>query len=107
LYLPESWASDRRRCRAAGVPAEAGALRKWEIAEQQLAALQAEGLPPAPPPADAGYGVITAFRDRVTAMGIDSIQNQHVEMNVQAQPVAEALHEGDGPTPQTAARSVL
>jgi SRSO17 transposase len=70
LFLPESWASDRKRRRAAGVPAEIGALRKWEIAAQQLAALQAEGLPPAPLLADAGYGVITAFRDRVTAMGI-------------------------------------
>jgi len=34
VYLPESWTSDGRRCRAAGVPKEIGFRRKWEIVGQ-------------------------------------------------------------------------
>jgi SRSO17 transposase len=32
LYLPESWASDRPRCRAAGIPDEVEYRPKWQIA---------------------------------------------------------------------------
>src|SRR5262245_1656035 len=32
LYLPESWAADRRRCHAAGIPDELTYRPKWEIA---------------------------------------------------------------------------
>src|SRR6266702_6979865 len=56
LYLPESWASDRRRRRAAGVPDGIAFQPKWQIALDQIRALQAAGLPPAPVVADAGYG---------------------------------------------------
>ena len=64
LYLPEAWAQDRRRRRAAGVP-EAIAFRpKWQIALAQITRLTAEGVPTAPVVADAGYGVVTAFATR-------------------------------------------
>jgi SRSO17 transposase len=36
LYLPESWAEDRSRCRAAGIPNEVGYRAKWRIALDQL-----------------------------------------------------------------------
>jgi SRSO17 transposase len=62
LYLPESWASDRRRRRAAGVPDHIVFQPKWQIALGQILAVQAEGVPPAPVLADAGYGDTTAFR---------------------------------------------
>jgi len=65
LYLPESWARDRRR--ATGVPDEILFQPKWQIALAQIRALQAEGVPPAPVVADAGYGDTTAFRDALTA----------------------------------------
>ena len=70
LYLHESWANNRKRRRAAGVPDEVGLRTKWEIALEQIATLQEEGLPPAPIVADAGYGGVTEFRARLTAMGI-------------------------------------
>lgn len=70
LYLPESWARDPARCRAAGVPADVPFRPKWQIALRQIVTLQEEGLPPAPVVADAGYGDTTEFRDALTAAGI-------------------------------------
>ena len=67
LYLPESWARDRRRRRLAGVPEEVVFQPKWQIALAHIRALQAEGVPPAPVLADAGYGDTTEFRDALTA----------------------------------------
>jgi SRSO17 transposase len=70
LYLPEAWARDRGRRRAAGVPAALAFHAKWQIALEQMAQLTAEGVPVAPVVADAGYGVVTAFRDQLTARGV-------------------------------------
>jgi SRSO17 transposase len=66
LYLPEAWASDRRRRRRAGVPDPVEFHAKWQIALEQIAQLTAERVPAAPVVADAGYGVVTAFRDALT-----------------------------------------
>jgi SRSO17 transposase len=70
LYLPHTWAEDMKRRRAAGVPDEIRFRTKWQIALEQIAALQREQLPPAPVIADAGYGVVTEFRAALSAMGI-------------------------------------
>jgi SRSO17 transposase len=70
LYLPESWAQDRRRRRAAGVPDALEFQPKWQLALGQIRALQAEETPPAPVVADAGYGDTTDFRDALTAAGL-------------------------------------
>ncbi|MBM4043451.1 MAG: IS701 family transposase [Planctomycetes bacterium] len=70
LCLPEGWANDRRRRRAAGVPDDVAFQTKWEMALAAITALQREGLPPAPVVADAGYGVVTEFRDALTHRGI-------------------------------------
>ena len=43
LYLPESWAQDRRRRRAAGVPDAVEFEPKWQLALAQIRTLQAEG----------------------------------------------------------------
>jgi len=67
LYLPDSWARDRHRRRATGVPDEIFFQPKWQIALAQILALQTEGVPPAPVVADAGYGDTTDFRDALTA----------------------------------------
>jgi len=69
LYLPESWAQDRRRRRAAGVPDTVEFQPKWQLALGQIRTLQAEGVPPAPVVADAGYGDTTEFREALTAAG--------------------------------------
>src|SRR5947209_7988248 len=58
LYLPDRWAQDRRRRRAAGVPATVEFRTKWRIALEQVARLAAEGVPAAPVVADAGYGAV-------------------------------------------------
>jgi SRSO17 transposase len=64
LYMPESWAQDRRRRRDVGVPAEVRFQTKWEIALDLIDALLEEELPCAPVVADAGYGDTTAFCHR-------------------------------------------
>ncbi len=70
LYLPERWANDRKRRRAAGVPDHITFQPKWQIALGQLRTVQAEDVPPAPVVADAGYGDTTAFREGLTAAGL-------------------------------------
>src|SRR5206468_575008 len=67
---PESWATDRRRRRAAGVPDALTFQPKWQIALAQIRTVQAEGVPPAPVVADAGYGDTTPFREALTAAGL-------------------------------------
>lgn len=67
LYLPKPWVQDKAMHRAGGVPEEVGFATKWEIALQQIDAQLADDLPRAPVVADAGYGVITAFRDGLRA----------------------------------------
>jgi SRSO17 transposase len=69
LYLPERWAKDPERRKAAGVPAAVGFQRKWQIALELIDELLEEDLPPAPVVADAGYGDSTAFRDGLTGRG--------------------------------------
>jgi len=44
LYLPESWAGDRDRCRGAGIPDEVGYRSKWRIALDQLIRLGENGV---------------------------------------------------------------
>ncbi len=66
LYLPESWANDKARRAAAGVPKEVRFQTKWQMALDMIDSLRADELPPAPVLADAGYGVVTAFRDALT-----------------------------------------
>jgi len=70
LYLPETWASDRRRRRAVGVPDAVPFQPKWQIALGHIQTLLTEGVPRAPVVADAGYGDTTAFRESLTAAGL-------------------------------------
>ena len=44
LYLPQSWATDRTRCRAAGIPDDVRYRAKWRIALDQLLRLHANGV---------------------------------------------------------------
>ncbi len=73
LYLPEAWVKDGKRRRAAGVPPEMVFRTKWQIALEQIRALHDGGLPPAPVVADAGYGMVTAFRDQLTTLHVPYI----------------------------------
>src|SRR6266481_3166705 len=88
LYLPESWARDRRRRRAVGVPPAVAFQPKWQIALGQIQTLQAEGVPPAPVVADAGYGDTTALRDALTTAGVPYVVG--VKQETTAWPPGEA-----------------
>lgn len=71
LYLPQEWASDIKRRRAAGVPDDIVFKRKWEIALELLDQALESGLPRRVVLADAGYGDSTEFRDGLQARGLN------------------------------------
>jgi SRSO17 transposase len=70
LYLPKEWADDQARRGKAGVPEVIEFATKPQIALQQIEHLMDQGAPRHCVLADAGYGVDTAFRDRLTEMGL-------------------------------------
>ena len=76
LYLPDGWTKDEERRKKARVPDAVVFRKKWEIALDEVDRLQALGVPLAPILADAGYGVVTEFREalaqraRTYAVGI-------------------------------------
>jgi len=70
LYLPEAWANDADRRAKAGVPENVRFRTKPEIALDEIQGALAAGVPRGVVLADAGYGVGTAFRTRLTAMGL-------------------------------------
>lgn len=70
LYLPETWTADPARLDRACVPPAARPFRtKWEIALALLDEIRAAGLLHAVVVADAGYGVVGAFRAGLEARG--------------------------------------
>jgi SRSO17 transposase len=70
LYLPEDWANDLVRRRAAGVPDEIRFATKTLIALSQLRTLLADGAPHHCVLADAGYGMDTGFRQALSDLGL-------------------------------------
>jgi SRSO17 transposase len=61
LFLPESWAGDRERCRAAGIPDDITYRPKWRIALELLDRARANGVAFAWLTFDEGYGGKPAF----------------------------------------------
>jgi SRSO17 transposase len=70
LYLPEGWAQDPQRRKAAGVPSEVKFQTKGALALAQIDELLSEEVPLAPVVADAGYGASTQFREALTERGL-------------------------------------
>jgi SRSO17 transposase len=108
LYLPEAWAQDRRRRRAAGVPDTVAFHPKWQIALEQIAQLTAEGVPAAPVVADAGYGVVTAFREALTAQRIPYMVGVSTETTIWAPgraPLPPPKYRGHGRPPTLVRRT--
>ncbi len=70
LYLPREWADDEARREKAGVPEEIEFATKPAIALRQIEHLLEQGAPKHCVLADAGYGVDTAFRERLSELGL-------------------------------------
>ena len=73
LYLPQEWTSDPVRRAKAGVPDDVAFQTKPEIALAQIAQALEDGVPQGTVLMDAGYGVNTALRDGVTALGLSYV----------------------------------
>ena len=70
MYLPQAWSDDPVRRDKTGVPADVGFATKPVIALGQIRDALAVGIPPGTVLADAGYGVDTAFRAGIPALGL-------------------------------------
>jgi SRSO17 transposase len=70
LFLPDSWITDRKRRKSAGVPSDACASTKGTLALAQLDAALAAGVRHHVVLADAGYGDSTEFREAITQRGL-------------------------------------
>lgn len=73
LYLPEGWTGDIERRARAGVPEDVVFRTKPRIALEQIETALGEGVAPGTVLADAGYGNDGAFRDGITALGLDYV----------------------------------
>lgn len=62
LYLPESWSSDRERCRAAGIPDALVHRPKWQLALELHQQACAQGVVFKWLTADEGYGAVPEFQ---------------------------------------------
>jgi SRSO17 transposase len=70
VYLPKSWAGDRARCAAAGVPAEAVFATKPGLALDMITEAVAAGMPAAWAASDELYGDNGAFRAGIAGLGL-------------------------------------
>ena len=91
LYLPQEWADDEDRRQQAGVPKDIKFATKPEIALAQIAQALQDGVPQGVVLMDAGYGVNTALREGVTALGLNYAAG--------IQPQTSVWKQGEGPLP--------
>ena len=73
LYLPETWAQDRKRRKETGIPREVTFATKPAIALQQIRKAVEEEVIPAPVLADAAYGNDSQFREGLTELGLEYV----------------------------------
>jgi SRSO17 transposase len=103
LYLPEPWASDRKRRRQAGVPEEIRFLTKPEIALEQITAAVEQGVPAGVVLADAAYGNDSQFRQGLEALGLEYIVGVQSTTTVWPEgnmPLAPPAYRGRGRPPR-------
>jgi SRSO17 transposase len=91
LYLPEAWANDPARRKAAHIPDEVVFQTKWEIALDEIDAVRAAGVPQDIVGADAGYGEVQEFREGLAKRGLRYV------VRVPSSPVV--WRPGEGPIP--------
>jgi SRSO17 transposase len=73
LYLPKEWVTDPARRAKAGAPGDVTFQTKPEIALAQIAQAIEDGVPQGAVLMDAGYGVNTALREGLTALGLSYV----------------------------------
>jgi SRSO17 transposase len=109
LYLPEVWASDRRRRGKAGVPEELGFLTKPKIALRQITTAVKQGVPVGVVLADAAYGNDSKFRHGLEALGLEyvlGVQSTTTVRPVDNRPLAPPSYRSYGRPPQLLRRAV-
>ena len=107
LYLPREWADDEARCEKAGVPKQIEFATKPTIALRQIEHLLAQGAPGHCVLADAGYGIDTAFRERLTELGLPYVVGITGSVTVWApgsEPLPAPAYSGRGRVPVRLAR---
>ena len=77
LYIPQSWADDRPRCRAAHIPDDVGYSPKWRLALDMIESAVEADLPPGVVLADSGYGNTGAFRKKLDSLGLQYAVDIH------------------------------
>jgi len=82
LYLPESWAKDRVRRKAAGVPTGVAFQTKPAMALAQIRQAVEREIPTAPVLADSAYGNDSQFREGLTTMHLLYAVGVHENMTV-------------------------
>lgn len=70
LYVPESWAQDRERCRRAHIPDDIVYEPKWSLALSMIERAIEAGVPKGVVLADCDYGQKTVFRDTLERLGL-------------------------------------
>src|SRR5271166_4793700 len=103
LYLPQQWVVPNATRTAAQIPPEVRFQTKWEIALEEIDRLLGLELPRAPVVADAGYGVITKFREGIVARGLSYAVGISKETKVWSpgeQPLAARRWQGVGRRPK-------
>lgn len=102
LYLPEAWAADTKRRRAAGVPDTVQFATKPQMALAQVQAAKARGMLQGVVLADAAYGSNTAFRDGLNEMQLTYAVGVISSLTVWAPgtaPLPPARYKGHGRRP--------
>ena len=102
LYLPEAWAEDAGRRRAAGVPDTVQFATKPQIALAQIRAAKACGVPQGIVLADAAYGSNTAFREGLNELELSyavGVISSATVWGPGAAPLPPAPYQGRGRVP--------
>jgi len=73
LYLPETWAQDRKRRKQTGIPRQITLATKPALALQQIRKAVEEEVATAPVLADAAYGHDSQFREGLSELGLDYV----------------------------------
>ena len=70
LYIPQSWADDRARCKAAHIPENVGYAPKWRLGLDMIESALEAKIPPGIVLADSAYGAVGEFRERLDELSL-------------------------------------